>query len=83
MAEAVKLRGELALEMGRGNVNSVLRRLKDMPILELEAISKAEMEGKLDVLGLDEDEKKGLERGLEKLNFYVCGILMHRILEGE
>ncbi|MGC9310795.1 MAG: hypothetical protein ACP5E4_03680 [Candidatus Aenigmatarchaeota archaeon] len=41
------------------------------------------MNGEIDTSGLDAAGKKKLERGTEKLNFYVCGILMHRILEGE
>jgi hypothetical protein len=28
-------------------------------------------------------DKKEMEAGLKKLDFYVCGILMHRIIDGE
>jgi len=77
------LRRELALEMARGKINETLRQLKAMRIDRLEALSDAESKGLVDKTGLDENGQNELEKGLAKLNFYVCGILMHRILEGE
>jgi hypothetical protein len=54
-----------------------------MPISELESLANAEIKGKADKSGLSEKERKELKKGLEKLNFYACGSLMHRILEEE
>jgi hypothetical protein len=77
------LRRELAMAMAAGKVNETLRSLKAMRIEQLEALSNAELRETIDRTGLDEAGRKELELGLGKLNFYVCGILMHRILEGE
>jgi len=77
-----KLRCELAAAMGAGRVNDTLRRLKNMPLEDLQALSVAEMKCMVDCR-LDAMDLREMEKGLEKLNFYVCGILMHRILEGE
>ena len=78
-----KLRRDLALALMAGNISDTLRKLKDLPLADLETLSDAETKGIVDSCGLDEMCQRDLERGLEKLNFYVCGILMHRILEGE
>jgi len=53
-----------------------------MPLDDLQALSVAEMKCQIDC-SFDEMDIKEMEKGMEKLNFYVCGILMHRILEGE
>lgn len=81
--EIAKLRCQLAMAMASGKINYTLRQLRDMPISDLEALNGAEMKEIVDCCGLDEMDKKEMESGLEKLNFYVCGILMHRILKGE
>lgn len=73
----------MALAFMSGKINDTLRQLKAMPIADLEALSDAETKGIVDSCGLDEMCQRDLNTGLEKLNFYVCGILMHRILEGE
>ncbi|MBN2095109.1 MAG: hypothetical protein JW727_03610 [Candidatus Aenigmarchaeota archaeon] len=78
-----KLRRDLALAMSEGKINETLRNLKNMPLPQLEALSEAEMKEGVDKTGLDEEQLERMEKGLEKLNFYVCGILMHRILDGE
>jgi hypothetical protein len=78
-----KLRRDLALAIMDGKIADALRQLKNMPLADLEALSDAETKGLVDSCGLDEMCQRDLEKGLEKLNFYVCGILMHRILEGE
>ena len=76
-----KLRRDLALALMAGKINDTWRRLKSMPVADLEALSDAETKGIVDSCGLDEMCQRDLEAGLTKLNFYVCGILMHRILE--
>jgi|GEM_PF-2194972 len=81
--EIAKLRCQLAQAMASGKVNNTLRQLKNMPIADLEALNNAEIKEVVDCCGLDEMDKKEMETGLGKLNFYVCGILMHRILDGE
>ena len=78
-----KLRRDLALAFMSGKINDTLRQLKNMPLADLEALSDAETKGIVDSCGLDEMCQRDLNMGLEKLNFYVCGILMHRILGGE
>ena len=78
-----RLRRDLALALAAGKVNDTLRQLKNMPLADLETLSDAETKGIVDSCGLDEMCQRDLETGLGKLNFYVCGILMHRILEGE
>ena len=75
-----KLRCELAKAVAAGKINDTLRRLKNMNLDDLEALSIAEMKCQIDC-SLDEMDIKQMEKGMEKLNFYVCGILMHRILE--
>jgi len=75
-----KLRRDLALALMAGKINDTLRQLKNMPVADLEALSDAETKGIVDSCGLDEMCQRDLEAGLVKLNFYVCGILMHRIL---
>lgn len=75
-----KLRCELARAMATGKINDTLRRLKNMTLEDLELLSVAEMKCQIDC-SLDEMDIKEMEKGMEKLNFYVCGILMHRILE--
>ncbi len=77
------LRRELALLMESGKVVDALRELKKMTVADLEALSIAESKEIVDDSGMDETGKKQLAHGLEKLSFYVCGILMHRILDGE
>ena len=77
-----KLRCELAQSLVSGKVSDTLRRLKNMPLDDLQALSVAEMKCQIDC-SFDEMDIKEMEKGMEKLNFYVCGILMHRILEGE
>jgi hypothetical protein len=78
-----KLRRELALMMANSRISEALRQLKNMPLAELESLSNAESRGIVDDSNLDKAGKKELEMGLGKLNFYVCGILMHRVLDGE
>jgi hypothetical protein len=78
-----KLRRNLALALVAGEVNDTLRQLKNMPLADLETLYNAETKNIVDSCGLDEMCQRDLETGLGKLNFYVCGILMHRILEGE
>jgi hypothetical protein len=78
-----KLRRDLALALVAGEVNDTLRQLKNIPLADLETLYNAETKGIVDSCGLDEMCQRDLETGLGKLNFYVCGILMHRILEGE
>jgi hypothetical protein len=80
--ETAKLRCRMAQAFAAGKINDTLRRLRDMPLDDLLALSVAEMKCQVDC-SLDEMDIKEMEKGLEKLNFYVCGILMHRILEGE
>jgi hypothetical protein len=77
-----KLRCELAQAMAAGKINDTLRRLKNMPLDDLQALNIAEIncQAGCNPEGMDNKE---IQQGLEKLNFYVCGILMHRILEGE
>lgn len=69
------------MSLAAGKINDTLRQLKTMPLDDLEALSDAEIKGIVDSCGLDEMCQRELEAGLGKLNFYVCGILMHRILE--
>lgn len=78
-----KLRRDLALALMAGKITGTLRQLKAMPIADLEALSDAETKGIVDSCGLDEMCQRDLECGLSKLSFYVSGILMHRVLEGE
>jgi hypothetical protein len=53
-----KLRRKLALSMAAGKINDTLRKLKAMPISQLEAMADAEMMGMVDNFGLDEKGKK-------------------------
>ncbi|MCU0653188.1 MAG: hypothetical protein MUD10_02925 [Candidatus Pacebacteria bacterium] len=80
--EIANLRCRLAADMASGKIADTLRRLKDMPINDLQALNVAEMKCQVDC-ALDEMDIKQIEKGMEKLDFYVCGILMHRVLEGE
>jgi hypothetical protein len=75
-----KLRCQLAAAFVAGKINDTLRQLKNMPLGDLQALSVAEIKCQVDC-SLDEMDIKEIQGGLEKLNFYVCGILMHRILE--
>ena len=76
-----KLRRELALAMASSMIIDVLRRLKQMPVQTLEALSNAESQEIADNAGLSTGQSQELEAGLKKLDFYVCGVLMHRILD--
>jgi len=76
-----KLRRDMALAIMAGKIADTLRQLKNMPLADLETLSDAETKGIVDSCGLDEMCQRDLATGLEKLNFYVCGILMHRVLE--
>ena len=74
-----KLRQELALALAAGRVIAILRKLRQMPLEILEALSNVEAQGIVD--RLDDEQIQGLEAGFKKLDFYVCGILMHRVLD--
>jgi hypothetical protein len=76
-----KLRQELALALAAGRVIAILRKLRQMPLEILEALSNVEAQGIVDRTGLDDEQIQGLEAGFKKLDFYVCGILMHRVLD--
>ena len=74
------LRRDLSLAIAGGRIAQTLRKLKAMPIETLEALSASESKA-ADKQGLSTSQIQDLEAGLKKLDFYVCGILMHRILE--
>ena len=75
------LRKNLALALAKGRVTEILRELKTMPITTLEALSAAGSQNQACSSDLIQNNIGKLETDLKKLDFYVCGILMHRILE--